>query len=121
MWLRTFPDGLRIPITDDGIKACLGAVNRNGELGVTWVHSYVSDSTRKTFCIYDATDEEAIRRAATRHTLPIDRISSVMSFNSVPFGAGRAQVNVTAGATDPAFGNFVTQQQQAVIVLTGKK
>jgi hypothetical protein len=74
---RTFPDGLAIPITDDGVKACQGVVNRNRELGVTWVHSYVSDDKRKTFCIYDAPDEEAIRRVATRNTLPIDRITAV--------------------------------------------
>jgi hypothetical protein len=46
-------------------------------LGVTWVHSYVSDDKRRTFCVYDAPDEEAIRRAATRNTLPIDQITAV--------------------------------------------
>jgi len=52
-------------------------VHRNGELGVTWVHSYVSDDKKRTFCVYDAPDEEAIRRAATRNTLPIDQITPV--------------------------------------------
>jgi Protein of unknown function (DUF4242) len=74
---RTFPDGLQIPITADGIKACLGVVHRNGELGVTWIHSYVSQDKTKTFCIYDGPDEERIRRAATRNTLPIDSITPV--------------------------------------------
>jgi Protein of unknown function (DUF4242) len=74
---RTFPDGLAVPITDDGVKACQGVVQQNRELGVTWVHSYVSDDKRTTFCIYDAPDEEAIRRAAMRNTLPIDRITPV--------------------------------------------
>jgi predicted amidohydrolase YtcJ len=74
---RTFPDGLGIPITEDGVKACQSVVRQNAELGVTWVHSYVTDDKRKTFCIYDAPDEEAISRAATRNTLPIDRITPV--------------------------------------------
>ena len=74
---RTFPDGLRIPITQAGVEACQTLVHRNGELGVTWVHSYVSDDKKKSFCIYDAPDEEAISRVATRNTLPIDRITPV--------------------------------------------
>jgi Nickel responsive protein SCO4226-like len=53
---RIFPDGLAIPVTDDGAATCLGVVDRNAELGVTWVHSYVSDDKRKTFCIYDGPD-----------------------------------------------------------------
>jgi hypothetical protein len=44
---------------------------------VTWVHSYVSDNKRKTFCIYDAPDPESIRRAAERNGLPIENITRV--------------------------------------------
>jgi hypothetical protein len=74
---RSFPEGLAIPITDDGATACLGVVDRNAEVGVTWVHSYVSDDKTKTFCIYDGPDPESIRRAAERNGLPIDRITRV--------------------------------------------
>lgn len=74
---RTFPDGLQIPVTADGVQACLGVVNRNAEVGVTWVHSYVSQDKKKTYCVYDGPDEESIRRAATRNTLPIDSITPV--------------------------------------------
>ena len=74
---RTFPDGLQIPITDEGAAACLGVVERNGELGVTWVHTYVSDDKRKTFCIYDAPTPEAIRKVAERNGLPVDQITKV--------------------------------------------
>ncbi len=74
---RTFPDGLQIPVTEDGAAACLGVVERNGELGVTWVHSYVSDDKRKTFCIYDAPTPEAIRKVAERNGLPVDQITKV--------------------------------------------
>ena len=74
---RTFPQGLSIPVTEEGTAACLGVVGNNAELGVTWVHSYVSEDKKKTFCIYDAADPESVRRAAERNRLPIDRITRV--------------------------------------------
>ena len=74
---RTFPDGLLIPVNDDGAAACLGVVERNTEQGVTWVHSYVSDDKKTTFCIYDGPDPESIRRVAERNGLPLDRITKV--------------------------------------------
>ena len=74
---RTFPDGLAIPVTQEGATACLGVVARNADLDVTWVHSYVSEDKQTTFCVYDGPDPEAIRRAAERNGLPIDRITKV--------------------------------------------
>jgi hypothetical protein len=74
---RIFPEGLEIPINDDGAATCLGVVDRNAELGVTWVHSYVSDDKRKTFCIYDGPDPESIRRAAERNGQPIESITRI--------------------------------------------
>ena len=74
---RTFPDGLNIGIDTEGQKVCLGVVDRNAELGVTWIHSYVSEDKTKTFCVYDGPDPEAIRRAASANGLPIDAISRV--------------------------------------------
>jgi hypothetical protein len=74
---RTFPQGLGIPITDDGAAACMGVVEKNGELGVTWVLSYVSEDKTKTFCVYDGPSPEAIRKAAERNGLPIDHITRV--------------------------------------------
>jgi hypothetical protein len=74
---RSFSNGLVIPITDEGAQTCLGVVDRNGVLGVTWVHSYVSEDKRKTFCVYDGPDPEAIRRAAETTGLPVDHITRV--------------------------------------------
>ncbi len=74
---RTFPDGLHIPVTEEGSNACLGVVGRNADSGVTWVHSYVSDDKQTTFCVYDGPDPEAIRTAAERNGLPVDRITRV--------------------------------------------
>jgi hypothetical protein len=74
---RTFPDGLPAPEGAEGVQSCLAVVDRNAEEAVTWVHSYVGDEGRKTFCVYDGPNPEAIRKAATRNDLPIDRITQV--------------------------------------------
>ncbi|HEY7036656.1 MAG TPA: DUF4242 domain-containing protein [Thermomicrobiales bacterium] len=74
---RTFPQGLGIPVNDEGAAAVLGIVGHNSELGVTWVHSYVSDDKKTTYCIYDGPNPEAIRRAAERNHLPIGQITKV--------------------------------------------
>jgi hypothetical protein len=74
---RVFPDGLAIPVTDAGAQVCLEVVGNNAEDDVTWVHSYVTLDRKRTFCIYDAPSAEAIRNAAKRNNLPLDRITEV--------------------------------------------
>jgi hypothetical protein len=74
---RTFPDGLEIPADEQGATACLAVVDHNATEGVSWVHSYVTDDRRKTFCVYDGPSPEAIRRAAEANQLPVDRITEV--------------------------------------------
>ena len=74
---RTFPDGLHIPMTEEGATACANVVGVNAESGVTWVHSYVSQDKQKTFCIYDAPNPEAIRRTADKNGLPVNHITEV--------------------------------------------
>jgi len=74
---RTFPDGLAIPVTDEGAQVCLTVVGNNSVDGVTWVHSYVTSDKTKTFCIYDAPSSDAIRTAAKHNNLPVDSITQV--------------------------------------------
>ncbi len=74
---RTFPEGLEIPVTNGGAELCHGVVERNAEEGVTWVHSYVSEDKRSTFCVCDAPNPEAIRKTAARNQLPVDQITRV--------------------------------------------
>ena len=74
---RFFPDGLEIPMTEQGAQACMSVVGTNAELGVTWVHSYVTEDHKKTFCVYDAPNPEAIRKAAKLNQLPADQITPV--------------------------------------------
>jgi hypothetical protein len=74
---RTFPDGLHVPLTAEGAQAMLGVVEKNLDHDVTWVHSYVSDDKKKTYCVYDGPSPEAIRRSASVNGLPVDRIVEV--------------------------------------------
>ena len=74
---RSFPDGLALPANAQGAQVCLAVIGNNAEDGVTWVHSYVTGDKTKTFCIYDAPTPEAIRRAAGRNNLPVDKITEV--------------------------------------------
>jgi hypothetical protein len=74
---REFPDGLAIPLDEAGAQVCLNVIGNNADLGVTWVQSYLTLDKQKTFCIYDAPSPEAIRQAARRNGLPVDRITQV--------------------------------------------
>ena len=74
---RTFPERLQISIADGGAELCRGVIERNAEEGVTWVHSYVGEDKRTTFCVYDAPTPEAIRKSAGRNELPVDEITQV--------------------------------------------
>ena len=74
---RTFTEGLVVPVNAEGAGACLAVVQKNSEEAATWIHSYVSDDKKKTFCVYDAPSPEAVRRAAERNGIPVDRITEV--------------------------------------------
>ena len=78
---RTFPEGLLIPMNDQGAQVCLTLIGTNAQDGVTWVHSYVTRDKMKTFCIYDAPSPEAIRKVAQRNNLPVDSITEVSVLN----------------------------------------
>jgi hypothetical protein len=74
---RAFPEGLAIPGGSDGADTRLAVVDRNGDEGVTWLKSYVSEDKRRSFCVYDAPSPEAIRKAASANDIPVDRITQV--------------------------------------------
>lgn len=74
---RLFPGGLRIPADIQGAEQCLAVVDRNAGEGVTWVNSYVSEDRKKTFCVYEAPDPEAIRKSARANDLPVEHITEV--------------------------------------------
>ncbi len=74
---QTFPDGLPLTLDDKGARLCLHIVSNNALDGVTWIQSYVTPDRRRAFYICDAPSPEAIRRAAARNRLPVDRITEV--------------------------------------------
>jgi hypothetical protein len=49
----------------------------NDEEGVKWLFSFLSPDKRKTYCLYEAPDAEAIRIAARRANLPADVVIEV--------------------------------------------
>lgn len=74
---REFEAGLHIPMDEQGASGCSLIVQRNAALGVTWLHSYVSEDKSRTFCVYDAPNAEAIRRAAAESSLPVQEITRI--------------------------------------------
>jgi hypothetical protein len=53
-------------------------INRiNDEEGVKWLFSFLSADRKKTYCLYEAPNDEAIRVAARRAGLPADVVVEV--------------------------------------------
>jgi hypothetical protein len=69
---RTFAE--QVEMTKDGVEG----INRiNGEEGVQWIFSFLSADKKKTYCLYEAPNPEAIRSAARRNSIPADAIIEV--------------------------------------------
>ena len=49
----------------------------NDEENVKWIFSFLSADKKKTYCLYEAPDAEAIRRAAKRANLAADVVIEV--------------------------------------------
>ena len=49
----------------------------NDEEDVRWLYSFLSVDRRKTYCLYEASSVEAVRRAAVRVGLPADVVIEV--------------------------------------------
>ena len=49
----------------------------NDEIGIQWLFSFLSADKRKTYCLYEAPNPEAIREAAARLGLPADAVVAV--------------------------------------------
>jgi hypothetical protein len=69
---RNFAEQLEL--TKGGVES----VNRiNGEEGVTWIFSFLSTDKKKTYCLYEAPNPEAILAAARRNNIPADAIIEI--------------------------------------------
>ena len=49
----------------------------NEEVGVEWIYSFLSLDRRKTYCLYDAPNAEAIIEAARRLGAPADSVIEI--------------------------------------------
>jgi hypothetical protein len=49
----------------------------NDEEGIRWLFSFLSPDKRKSYCLYEAPNAEAIRTAARRLNLPADVVIEV--------------------------------------------
>jgi hypothetical protein len=57
----------------------------NAEIGVHWLFSFLSADKKKTYCLYEAPNVEAIREAARRANLPADVIVEVSELRPESF------------------------------------
>ena len=74
---RTFQLDFNIPSPGSSEQDRLLFIENNSITGVEWVSSFVSLDRKKSYCIYDAPTPEALRQAAIRNRLPVDRITEV--------------------------------------------
>ena len=56
----------------------------NDDVGVRWLYSFLSADKKKTYCLYEAPNPEAIREAAARLGIPADVIVAVEQIGPVP-------------------------------------
>lgn len=69
---RNFAEKLEI---DDEAKKHIKQINDTED--VEWIFSFLSADKRKTYCLYEAPDEDSLRRAAERLNIPADVITPV--------------------------------------------
>jgi hypothetical protein len=52
----------------------------NDDAGVRWLYSFLSADKKKTYCLYEAANPEAIAEAAKRLGIPADVLVAVEEF-----------------------------------------
>ena len=83
----------KLDINADGVVA---VSKINDEVGVNWLFSFLSADKRKTYCLYEAKDPEAIREAARRANVPADVIVEVSQAYGAAIDGLRAQASAGA-------------------------
>jgi hypothetical protein len=64
----------KLDLTKEGI-ANVNLINE--QEGVQWIFSFLSADKKKTYCLYDAPNPEAIRAAARKNNIPADVIIEI--------------------------------------------
>jgi len=60
----------------------------NADAGVKWLFSFLSVDKKKTYCLYEAPNPEAVREAARKANLPADVIVELGDQRINPSAAG---------------------------------
>jgi hypothetical protein len=81
---RTAAEPLTLPDLTGDPHARQAFLVNNGQAGVIWLGSYLTADGRRSFCLYQAPHPAAIRLAAQRNRLPIDRISEIRRLDAGP-------------------------------------
>ena len=66
---RNFADQLNV-----NRDAATAVTQVNADAGIQWLFSFLSADKKKTYCLYEAPNPEAIREAARKLNLPADVI-----------------------------------------------
>ena len=68
----------KLEVTPEGAAS----INRvNDDVGVKWLISFLSADKKKTYCLYEASNADALREAAERNGVPADVIVEVGELN----------------------------------------
>jgi hypothetical protein len=64
----------QVDLTKEGVEQ----INlNNAQEDVQWIFSFLSADKKRTYCLYEAPNPEAIRAAARRNNIPADAIIEV--------------------------------------------
>ena len=66
------------------IAAAVSEVNAN--VGIEWIFSFLSADKKKTYCLYEAPNPDAIREAARQLNIPADVIVELGESRIMPTG-----------------------------------
>ncbi len=69
---RNFAEQLEVKRDD-----VLQVTQVNADVGIQWLFSFLSADKKKTYCLYEAPNADAIREAAQRLNIPADEIIEV--------------------------------------------
>ena len=69
---RNFAEQLEVSRDD-----VLQVTQVNADVGIQWLFSFLSADKKKTYCLYEAPNAEAIREAAQRLNVPADEFIEV--------------------------------------------
>ena len=69
---RNFAEQLEVSRDD-----VLQVTQVNADVGIQWLFSFLSADKKKTYCLYEAPNAEAIREAAQRLNVPADETIEV--------------------------------------------